>query len=148
MLCNHYHHPCREHYLLNIISLFPDNLYLTFHLHASGYSWYLIWVESYNICSFVCGLFYLAWCFQCWSMYQNFIPCLCLNNRALQVYSTSVHALSSCFLLFTAAPMAYGGSQAGGRIGAIATSLHHNHSKAGSEPRLQPTPQLTAMPDP
>ena len=47
-----------------------------------------------------------------------------------------------------AAPAAYGGSQARGRIGAVATGLHQSHSNAGSEPCLQPTPQLTAMPDP
>ena len=46
-----------------------------------------------------------------------------------------------------AAPVAYGGSQARGRIGAVATSLRQSHSNAGSEPRLQPTPQLTATPD-
>ena len=46
-----------------------------------------------------------------------------------------------------AAPTAYGGSQARGRIGAVATSLRQSHSNAGSEPRLQPTPQLTATPD-
>ena len=47
-----------------------------------------------------------------------------------------------------AAPAAYGGSQARGPIGAVATGLHQSHSNAGSEPRLQPTPQLTATPDP
>ena len=46
-----------------------------------------------------------------------------------------------------AAPAAYGGSQARGRIGAVATSLRQSHSNVGSEPRLQPTPQLTATPD-
>ena len=46
-----------------------------------------------------------------------------------------------------AAPAAYGDSQARGRIGAIAASLRQSHSNAGSEPRLQPTPQLTATPD-
>ena len=29
-----------------------------------------------------------------------------------------------------------------------AASLHHSHSNAGSEPHLQPTPQLMAVPDP
>ena len=43
--------------------------------------------------------------------------------------------------------MAYGGSQARGRIGAVATGLRQSHSNAGSEPRLQPTPQLTATLD-
>ena len=52
------------------------------------------------------------------------------------------------FAISWAAPAAYGGSQARGRIGAVATGLHQSHSNAGSEPRLQPTPQLTATPDP
>ena len=46
------------------------------------------------------------------------------------------------FLTFLwAAPTAYGGSQARGLIGAVATGLRQSHSNAGSEPRLQPTPQ-------
>ena len=40
--------------------------------------------------------------------------------------------------------MAYGSSQARGGIGATAASLHHSHSNAGSDLRLQPTPQLLA----
>ena len=44
--------------------------------------------------------------------------------------------------------MVYGGSQARGQIGAMAASLHHSHSNAGSTPHLRPMPQLTAMPDP
>ena len=48
------------------------------------------------------------------------------------------------YLLFKAAPTAYGGSQARGPIGAAAAGLHHNHSNAGSEPPLRPTPQLKA----
>ena len=42
----------------------------------------------------------------------------------------------------------HGGSQAKDQIGAVATGLHHSHSNVGSEPHLQPTPQLTATPDP
>ena len=49
---------------------------------------------------------------------------------------------------FGAAPAAYGGSQTRGPLGAVATSLPHSHSHTGSGPRLQPTPQLTAMQDP
>ena len=37
---------------------------------------------------------------------------------------------------FRASPAAYGGSQARGRIGALAAGLHHSHSNLGSEPRL------------
>ena len=52
------------------------------------------------------------------------------------------------FAISWAAPMAYEGSQARGLIGAVAASLRQSHSDVGSEPRLQPTPQLTATPDP
>ena len=52
------------------------------------------------------------------------------------------------FAFSKAAPMAYGGSQARGPVGAVAASLHHSHSNAGSEAHLGLTPQLMAMPDP
>ena len=39
------------------------------------------------------------------------------------------------YCLFRAAPVAYGGSQARGPIGAVATGLHHSHGKAGLNPR-------------
>ena len=51
------------------------------------------------------------------------------------------------FAISWATPVACGGSQARGLMGAIAASLSQSHSNAGSEPRLQPTPQLTATPD-
>ena len=52
------------------------------------------------------------------------------------------------FAISWAVPAAYGGSQARGRIGAVAASLRHSHSIVGSEPRLQSTPQLMATADP
>ena len=55
------------------------------------------------------------------------------------------------FCLFTisrATSAAYGGSQAGVLIGAVAAGLGQSHSNVGSEPLLQSTPQLTATPDP
>ena len=52
------------------------------------------------------------------------------------------------FSLFRATPLAYGGSQARGPIGAVAASLCQSHSNSGSELHLQTTPQLTAMLDP
>ena len=51
-------------------------------------------------------------------------------------------------MLFRATPVAYGGSQARGGIGATAARLHHSHGNAGSELCLQPTPQLMATRDP
>ena len=54
-----------------------------------------------------------------------------------------------CLFAFSrATPTAYGGSQAKGLIGAGATGLCQSHSNAGIRATLQPTPQLTAMPDP
>ena len=47
---------------------------------------------------------------------------------------------------FRATPDAHGSCQARGQIGAAATGLHHSNTRA--EPSLQPTPQLTATPDP
>jgi len=51
-------------------------------------------------------------------------------------------------LLFRATPAGYGGSQTRGQIGAEAAGLHHSHSRAVSEPCLEPTPQLMATLDP
>ena len=48
--------------------------------------------------------------------------------------------------LFRAALKAYGGSWARSLIGAVAAGLRHSH--VISEPRLWPTPQLTATPHP
>ena len=50
------------------------------------------------------------------------------------------------FFLFRAAGVAYGSSQARGRLGAAAAGLRHSHRNAGSEPHLRL--QLMAMPDP
>ena len=59
-----------------------------------------------------------------------------------------IYLLICLFAFSNATPMAYGGSQARGQIGTVAAGLHQSHSNSGSEPHLQPTPQLTAMPDP
>ena len=60
-------------------------------------------------------------------------------------------SLKSCLFFFSviswAAPAAYGGSQGRGPNGAVVSGLCQSHSNARSELRLQPTPQITAMPD-
>ena len=52
------------------------------------------------------------------------------------------------FCFFRAAPTAFGGLQARGLVGAVATGLHHGHSNASSQLRLRSTPQLMATRDP
>ena len=44
--------------------------------------------------------------------------------------------------------MAYGSSQAKGRIRATAASPRHSPNNSESQPHFQPTPQLMATPDP
>ena len=54
-----------------------------------------------------------------------------------------------CLFAFSrAASVAYGGSQARSPVRAVAASLLQSHSNAGSEPHLQPTPQLMVTLDP
>ena len=72
------------------------------------------------------------------------------QSQALCVYILHFFFFFSfLFVLFRAAPTAYGGSWATGLIAAVvAASLLQRRQNARSEPRLRPTPQLTAMPDP
>ena len=69
----------------------------------------------------------------------------------------SIHFFTKNFLFLVffffsvfsrAAPVAYGGSQTRGLIGAVAAGLCHSHSNARSGLHLRPTPELMAMPDP
>ena len=59
------------------------------------------------------------------------------------VYIT--HPKDSFFFFLRAAPATYGSSQA---RNVLAAGLHHSHSNARTEQSLQPTPELTVMPDP
>ena len=62
--------------------------------------------------------------------------------------SLSLFFFFFCFFCFRVTPMAYGGSQARGPIGAVVTGLCHSHSNARFKSHLWPKPQLMAMPDP
>ena len=74
-----------------------------------------------------------------------------INHKSLEiVYERNdlVQYFIFFFWLFLrGCTMAYGSSQARGRIRAVAAGLHHSHSNARSELHLWPTPQLKAMPD-
>ena len=68
--------------------------------------------------------------------------------RFLFIYFLLKKIFFCLFVFSRAAPRAHGGSQAKGPIGAVAAGLCHSHSNSRPKPRLQTTPQLTAMPDP
>ena len=70
--------------------------------------------------------------------YKNFF-------MSLKILYQYIFFLSFC--LFRATSAAYGGSQARGRIGAVAASLHHSYSNTRSKPHLQPIHQyfITAL---
>ena len=77
------------------------------------------------------------------------LSCSCYLPTAAPTLDPLFFYLFFClYLFFRAAPVAHGGSQARGQIGALAASLCHSHGNAGSKPCLQPTPQLMAIPDP
>ena len=74
--------------------------------------------------------------------------CSVLKRQYLILYVLLFIYLFIClFAISWAAPTAYGGSQARGPVGAVASGLHQSHSNLGSEPRLRRTPQLMATPD-
>ena len=63
-----------------------------------------------------------------------------VKMRARARVSVCVCVCVCVFGLFRDTSAAYGGSQARDPIRAIAASLCHSHSNAGSKPHLQPTP--------
>ena len=73
--------------------------------------------------------------------------CLLLTLGVCMCVCVCIFGFFGLFAFSRAALVAYGGSQARGRIGAVTAGLRQSHSNVGSEPHLQPTPQLTAMPD-
>ena len=93
-------------------------------------------------------------------LFQAFTTFLCLygmvwyaehyghREKVEKRRQTSFFFFFGLFAFSGIAPSAYGDSQARGLIGAIAIGLHQIHSNTGSEPHLQPTPQLTATPNP
>ena len=91
-------------------------------------------LTKYSLC-YVPGLYSL--CRRDFSLSSN----LCLNTI---YFSQSFHNTCPdpqsmlCIFFFAiswAALAAYGGSQARGLIGAVASSLRHSHSNTGSEPK-------------
>ena len=67
-----------------------------------------------------------AWCLSILNSFQIFL--------LIALFYFIIYLFVFC--VFTATPMAYGGSQTRGRIGDIAADLHHSLSNAGTEPHL------------
>ena len=78
-------------------------------------------------------------------LFSYFLKSIC---KFLCVWTLTQSLFYECPHFFGATPVAYGGSQARGRVGAAAAGLHHSHSNTGSEPCLQSMLQLVASPDP
>ena len=93
-----------------------------------------------------------------WNSLQNCIRgvhCDCLSGALLgcdmcYFFLSFLFFFSFLFFLFLfrATPVAYASSRARSLIGVAAIRLHHSHNHVRSKPHLQPTPQLTATPDP
>ena len=83
----------------------------------------------------------------CVCVYVELNHC-CIPETNTTVWVSSTPITFFLFFLLRAALLAYGRSQARGWIRATSVSLRHSHSNAESEPRLRPTPQLTATLDP
>ena len=71
-----------------------------------------------------------------------------LNQQCFNKNKIIFFSFFCLFAISWAAPVAYGGLQARGPIGAVAAGLHQSHGNKGSELHLQPIPQLTATLDP
>ena len=90
-----------------------------------------------------------AFLIRMFTTYEGFIGLNSTVSKLFLVYFFFVFCLFICLFAFSGAtPAAYGGSQARGQIGAVAIGLCQSHSNTGSQPRVRPTPQLVAMPDP
>ena len=77
--------------------------------------------------------------FACWSWHSSLpVPCglWAFTRAGSKLAQVKIVKFSLFFSPFYSSPTAYGNSQARGRIGAVAASLHHRHSNTISEPHL------------
>ena len=67
---------------------------------------------------------------------SHHLPCLATLYTSHKYFILIYVMLCYVIAISRAAPVAYGGSQARGRIGAVAAGLHQSHSNSGSGLRL------------
>ena len=91
----------------------------------------------------------LTCCAMCGLVNVPSYPCGC-PPASFPEPCQSLEEKSRCYFFFfkETSPAAHGSSQARGRIGAVASGPHYNHSFARPKLHLQPMAQLTAMPSP
>ena len=122
-------------YMTAIYSPFSENVFQIAMIHfCLPVSCHLLIHRERSVSLSYCYPWLQAWhttgtrsfdkCFQESTNYQE----VGLEPVSLPLYSFLV----LLFLLFRPAPSAYGGSQDRGQIGAVAASLHHSQSNAGS----------------
>ena len=80
--------------------------------------------------------------FGCYPPNELYLDHMMLN------YKPHTSTPSPLFCFFRATHGEYGNSKARGRFRAVASCLHHSHSKVRSQLQLTPTMHLTAMLDP
>ena len=94
----------------------------------------------------------IHWSFVSYSLKDGIMKAFIFNSFISVLFLTSMYHFISMYTFFFLClfvfSTAYGGSQARGLIGAVATGLCQSHNNTGSEPCPQPTPQPTATPDP
>ena len=115
----------------------PDNRHSTFCLSHSDYTRYCGIGQYLSFCDCLVSLSILS------SRFIPIVACVRISflrlNPIVFIHSSVDGYLGCCcfffffFFLFRAKPVAYGGSQSRGQIGATAASLHHSHSHARSE---------------
>ena len=120
---------------------------------AANAFFHFLWLSSIPSCIYMCVCIphHIFFIHSSVDVHLGFFHVLTTVNNAamkIRVQVSNYYYYYYCLFAFSrAAPVAYGRSQAWGLIRAVAASLHQSHSNARSEPRLQPTPQLTETPD-
>ena len=140
-------------------SLFVDDLFLYSHVsiltqipHLSSSPPFLF--GNYKFVFYICVLIsvylYVSLALRSRKQHlcQEWVTQGCMGRRITSISTPLALSFAFFFLffLFRAASAAYGCFQSRSQIGVIATGLRHSHTR--SEPRLQPIPQLKAIPDP